>query len=249
MKVLGWNTLAYLGHEMYTQWQDCLEATEAKTRKREVRRELKREAKERSLFQIELHRQIQANKEEWEDAVAEEDATTFENGTHGNDNNNRNKSKSSTPRVKSKSKPGTAMQLIHRLTSGLTRPSSVERSTISSDQSPPELPSVILANEHGFGSSPALADPLSFTSHDTPRRRTVFRSPSLPTLPDLFPSSHIFSSASANRSYLGDSITDKAIQIHDDAVSISGDIDNNKAGLIKALSEGAMDYDEENVIF
>jgi hypothetical protein len=245
MKVLGWNTLAYLGHEMYTQWQDCLEATETKNRKREVRRELKREAKERSLFQLELQRQIQANKEEWEEAVAEEGTAPYENNINDihDEENNHSISKRRNLRVKSKPKPGTAMKLIHRLTSGLTRPSSIERSTLGSDQSFSELPSVVMANEDLVRSSPTAADPLSFTSHDTPRRRTVFRSPSLPLLPDLFPSTF------ANRSHLGDPLTDTVIKIHDDTLPNSGDLNNSKTGIVKALSEGNMDYDEENVIF
>lgn len=65
MKVLGWNGLAYLGHGMYTQWQECLEVEERRWNEREERREMHREKKERKLIKLELKRQKE--EKEWQD--------------------------------------------------------------------------------------------------------------------------------------------------------------------------------------
>jgi len=57
MKVLGWKTRAYLGPEMFDQWQTSLTDEESRRKDREKRKELRRNKQERNLLQLELHRQ------------------------------------------------------------------------------------------------------------------------------------------------------------------------------------------------
>jgi hypothetical protein len=115
MKVLGWNGLAYLGPEMYTQWQDCLEAEERRQQERETRREVHREYKERKLLKLELRRQKE--EKEW----------------HKNDNEQQRKEADDSAGGESHKQPKhqtAAMKLLNRFTS-LARPASMERISLN----------------------------------------------------------------------------------------------------------------------
>jgi len=120
MKVLGWNALGYLGHEMYTQWQDCLEDVEDRETERGTRRDARREQKERKLLKLELQRQIQ--EKEWED---EDDD---EHREHDKDQESHQGSQESTgsPTAKPRQQTG-PLKLLYRFTSSLARPSAMER--------------------------------------------------------------------------------------------------------------------------
>jgi len=64
MKVLEWESLAYLGNEMYSQWQDCLEEEALRQDEREKRHTLRRELTERKLLKLEreLHKKENESK-------------------------------------------------------------------------------------------------------------------------------------------------------------------------------------------
>lgn len=53
MKTLEWGQLAYLGSEMYNQWQDCLEEEALRREEREKRQEMRRDRQEGKLLKLE----------------------------------------------------------------------------------------------------------------------------------------------------------------------------------------------------
>lgn len=65
MKELERNPLPYLGHEMYTQWQQCLQDDSIRRERHEKRKEKRRRLKERKLLQLQRNLQlIQERKQE-----------------------------------------------------------------------------------------------------------------------------------------------------------------------------------------
>mmetsp|Transcript_12945 Transcript_12945/g.18322 ORF Transcript_12945/g.18322 Transcript_12945/m.18322 type:complete len:367 (+) Transcript_12945:2-1102(+) len=61
MKVLEWGSLSYLGNEMYSQWQDCLEEEALRREEREKRHTLRREITERKLLKLEREMHMKEN--------------------------------------------------------------------------------------------------------------------------------------------------------------------------------------------
>lgn len=77
MKVLEWRTHAYLGSEMYHQWQDCLITEETRRGERQQRRDSRRARKERKLINIELKlkqenekTKLRAHSDDWHDTIS-----------------------------------------------------------------------------------------------------------------------------------------------------------------------------------
>ena len=58
MKELERNPLPYLGHEMYTQWQQCLQDDTIRKERHEKRKEKRRRLKERKLLQLQRDLQL-----------------------------------------------------------------------------------------------------------------------------------------------------------------------------------------------
>ena len=230
MKVLGWNALAYLGHEMYTQWQDCLEAVEERERERDARREIRRDLKERNLLKMELQRQIQ--EKEW---TCQEDE---EQRKRDKDSGNHRKPKQHM----------SAMKLIHRLTSSLARPSAMEqvsggeRLALSGTSQIQESTrtrrslrnsSVAIPNT-GVDNAISGDDPLSLSTHEPTRgRRSIPRSSSLPFL------------VGADDSLTNISVPTSPVMEHL-AIDIS---DNDGADNVIGNSSTATDYDEEAIFY
>jgi hypothetical protein len=153
LKTLGWNALAYLGPEMYTQWQDCLEDEERRQNERVKRRDRRRENKERKLLKLELQRQKE--EKEWQESDDE------------NEEDRRDQSLKDESPAKRK-QPTTAMKLLNRFTI-LGRPAS---SVVSSGPA-------AASSEH----QPPLSDRLALSTHDPSRqRRGIIKSPSMPSI-------------------------------------------------------------------
>ena len=69
MKELERNPLPYLGHEMYTQWQQCLQDDTIRKERHEKRKEKRRRIKERKLLQLQRDLQlIQERKQQGEES-------------------------------------------------------------------------------------------------------------------------------------------------------------------------------------
>ena len=225
MKVLGWNAPAYLGHEMYTQWRDCLEAVEERERERDVRREIRKDLKERNLLKLELQRQIQ--EKEW---------------TCQEDEEQRKRDQVQGDHLKPKQHMG-AMKLIHRFTSSLARPSPMERRSSAERLSFPgtSIPELSLKRRSGRSAATDNSavksencDPLSSTSHEPARGpRLILRSSSLPLL-------------AADESQNSAALTSPGMPLH---LGIDISDDGTENGVGNSSSAYATDYDEEAIRF
>lgn len=116
LKVLGWNGVAYIGPEMYEQWQDVVEAEVRRTQERESKREIRRKNKERKLLKLEL--QLQKEEKEWE-----EEEAAAENENENENENEKEEIRNSSRRSRQKT---TAMKLLKSFTN-LARPHPAER--------------------------------------------------------------------------------------------------------------------------
>lgn len=225
MKVLGWNAPAYLGHEMYTQWQDCLEAVEERERERDARREIRRDLKERNLLKLELQRQLQ--EKEW--TCQEDEEQRKQDQVQGND-------------LKPKQHMG-AMKLIHRFTSSLARPSPIERGSnverlslagTSMPEPSRKRRSARSAATANVVATSANCDPLSSTSHEPARGpRLILRSSSLPLLAADESQTNVAPISPVMPQHLGIDISD----------------DGTESGIGNSSSANATDYDEEAIRF
>ena len=114
MKVLEWRTPAYLGSEMYHQWQDCLINEENRRGEREQRREIRRARKERKLINIELKlkqenekTKLRAHSEDWHDTISIE--------SHVDKHVERDQEIALESSAVGEKRKGTAMKLLNRL--------------------------------------------------------------------------------------------------------------------------------------
>ena len=255
MKVLGWNALAYLGHEMYTQWQDCLEAVEERQREHDTRREIRRDLKERNLLKLELQRQIQ--EKEWSSIQEEE-----EQREQDKDKGMHHRKPPTT-----KQHMG-AMKLIHRLTSSLARPSSMERDLsverlqvagTSRMQEPTRRRQSLRSSSVAATVAAAAAastntgvndangggdDPLSLTSHGS-ARRSILRTSSLPFLMGADESSQTNHTTTSP-------LTSPRVVMQQQQQHLAIDIcdDDNGVGDHSGIGNTATtDHDEEDAIF
>lgn len=80
MKSLEWNSLTYLGDEMYRYWQDALEEEDRRKKEREERKERKLRLKEERLLnlQIEIENEVLRRSEQRSESDLEDDVRTHE---------------------------------------------------------------------------------------------------------------------------------------------------------------------------